>query len=171
MTIDGQPQQERPLQVLDDTVLVEYSQFYLVEEDSQAGRMELTVPKGERWLTTGTGWIVFLSGSSDHCPAVRIEAWVQEPTTDPASWDEVTETTLETTAEDMRLRALTMQPSEELIEIGPPGRYHVRAHRRGSSGVRRAVEDAFIRAHEQGKPVVLPEGVEQYLIQFWPNPA
>lgn len=168
MTDAGPYRQERPRAVLDDTVLVEYSQFYLVEEDSRAGRMELTVPDGERWLTTGTGWMVFLSGSSDHYPAVRIEVWSQEPPAEPEPWERAEETTVETTVEDVRLRALTMQPSEELLEIGPPGHYHVRASCRGRSDVRRAVEDAFVRAHEEGRPVVLPEGVERYLIQFWP---
>jgi hypothetical protein len=150
---------DAPLRRLDDEILVDHFQFYLVDahgSDHWPRLQMMPIP----FLETAAGVVKFHSRATDHYAAVRMEAWTHEPPPPPGVWDIAREVTLPVASGQVTLWQLMggRSKSDQPFPLGRPGRYWLRAHARG----RRT-------AHALG-PATWRHGVEQYLLQFWPTP-
>jgi hypothetical protein len=150
---------ETPLRRLDDEVLVDHFQYYLVDahgSDHWPRLLTMPIP----FLETAAGVVKFHSEATDHYAAVRLEAWTHEPPPPPGAWDVAREVTLPVASGQVSLWQLMggRSKSDQPFTLGRPGRYRLRVHARGR-GTAQALGPATWR-----------HGVEQYLLQFWPTP-
>jgi hypothetical protein len=151
------------LRRIEHRIGVEYSQFYLLDH----AITDLPTPRWNppQWVQAGENWVAFLSGGQDHYASVQLQAWDREPPPTQQAWDLITDVSFLARSGTVRLWALTMGPSGDELQLGPPGRYHLRAHCRGREAVRRALDDITAPA------ATLPVDIEAYLVQLWPTQA
>ncbi|GAA2340255.1 hypothetical protein OKJ48_20525 [Streptomyces kunmingensis] len=100
--------------------------------------------------------VVMHSGGHTHTASLRAEVWDEEPPAAPRPWEFPEQTQIEAPAGELRLRTYgAMTP--ELIALGKGGRtWNVRIQVSDREEVEKLAE------------LDVPEGVEQYLVQFWP---
>jgi hypothetical protein len=139
---------------LDDTILVEFSQFVLQETPMVRIAQEVGLPPEGRRTAGGPGGIVFLSQSSDHHPPVRIELWSDRPVPSAEDWDATEELAINLMGE-VRLKSLTMEMSERALSLPQAGDYGAIVHVR---------DDAQVADLEEGS---FADTNEQWLVQLW----
>lgn len=106
--------------------------------------------------TSDRGRVAIPSGGHSHTADFNAEVWDEEPPAAPGPWDEVAQTQIDAPAGDVRLWTYGAMTQPD-ISLGRSGlMWNVRVHVRGREEVRRLAE------------LDVPEGVEQYLVQFWP---
>lgn len=152
-----------PLRVLYDEVLVDYGLFALIDVDGPPEEEEdVGWPFGEElpeWVQAKPNAVCFRSREMWHYPWVRLEAWEQEAPPVRGIWDETCEVSFTSTSGRICLYVLAGEVSRHVFTLGPAGRaYHLRAFRRERQEERNAARK------ESG----IPQGTEQYLLQFWP---
>jgi hypothetical protein len=139
---------------LDDTVLVEFSQFVLQEIPMLRIAQELAVPPEGTLAVGGPGGIVFLSQASDHYPQVRIELWSGRPEPIIEDWDASGELTTNL-ASAVKLKSLTMEMSDQALQLPQAGDYGTVVHVRRDPRVAELEEGSFART------------AERWLVQLW----
>ena len=144
------------LAAVDDTVVVEFSQFVLQETPMSRLALELWPESGDFGIAVGgPGGLLCKSSATDHYPDVRIELWSAAPPESDAEWEERADVTIQVTG-DVRLQSVTAALSERVLRLPQPGEYKARVHVRGGRQARRLGEASFA------------EHVERWLIQLWP---
>ncbi|RLU81097.1 hypothetical protein CTZ27_33180 [Streptomyces griseocarneus] len=99
------------------------------------------------------------SGGHTHTARMRVEVWDSAPEPDRQHpWDEVAEAKIETASGELAI--WEMGRADDVIVLGKPGLWNVRAASRGREEARRL-------SNELG-PV---HGAEHWLLQFWPYAA
>ncbi|GAA2565597.1 hypothetical protein GCM10010398_63560 [Streptomyces fimbriatus] len=148
-----------PVQQLHLDADVGYHAFALQESDDG----ELPVPFPEEYergvfLNGFPGRLDFYSGGHTHTAAVTVEVWDgQPPAQDGSAWDEQAETDFESISGEVAVWSMSLGRTEEVFALGSPGSWRVRAYCAGR---------AEAAALSEGEGV--GEGVERYLVQFWP---
>jgi hypothetical protein len=145
------------LRVLEDEVTVEYWMFRLLDDGKSDPAVGLA---GDRLAVARADELDFGSAAEDHVAGVRLEAWDCAPAAVGGSWGGPVELTVSLGSGTVRLWAVTMGPSEKGFTVGGGGVYRVRVYCQGREQVWRIVEDPELDD--------FPEGVERYLVQFWP---
>jgi hypothetical protein len=103
--------------------------------------------------------VVFLSGAAEHWPGFRFEVWTAEPPDVQEHWAEVDETLVELTEPEVRFWALFGRPLSTPLSVGnEAGVYAVRAYCRG--------RDSVAAGYPSEESV---DGIEQWLVQIWPQ--
>ncbi|MEV7196239.1 hypothetical protein AB0N81_31210 [Streptomyces sp. NPDC093510] len=111
----------------------------------------------EELLSAAPGRVDIRSGGHTHHAAFTVEVWDGPPEADrTVAWEAVGEAELESPSGSLQLHTAG-GPDENVIDLGVAGRrWRLRAHVVG----RREVAELA----RQG----VPDGVERFLLQFWP---
>ncbi|MFF9778520.1 hypothetical protein ACF1HJ_33330 [Streptomyces sp. NPDC013978] len=114
------------------------------------------------FVTAHPGRVDIESAGHTHTPAMTAQVWDGEPPVDTSRvWDQRADTIVRSATGTLGVWAVAYGPIEDVIELGASGReWRVRVYCSGREEVARVVE-------EEG----IAEGVERYLLQFWPQPA
>jgi hypothetical protein len=138
---------------------VGYHAFALQESDDAV--LPVLFPDGFQqgvFLRSWPGRLDFYSGGHTHTAAVAAEVWDGPPLAeDPGGWDEQAEAEFESSSGEVAVWSMSLGRTEEAFALGRAGVWRVRASCRG-----RAAAAALSELEGTG------EGVEQYLLQFWP---
>ncbi|MFJ6940547.1 hypothetical protein [Streptomyces sp. NPDC101132] len=148
-------------QVLD--VHVEFHAFALQEADD----MEVPAPFPEEletspepaFLTAHDKRLDFASAGHTHHAALTAEVWSGEPPMHAGeSWEAQGEAEILSTTGELSVETMSGVAAETVVELGRPETlWRVRAYGSGRAEVARLAA------------VDVPEGVERYLVQFWPS--
>ncbi|WP_053674002.1 hypothetical protein [Streptomyces sp. NRRL B-1140] len=139
---------------------VGYHGFGLQESDD--GELPVPFPddfKQGVFLNDFPGRLDIFSGGHTHTAAVTVEVWDgQPPEQDPSLWDEQAETDFESTSGEVAVWSMSLGRADEVITLADSGgSWRVRVSCAGRS------EAQALSEHEG-----TGEGVEKYLVQFWP---
>ncbi|MER6145438.1 hypothetical protein ABT174_36355 [Streptomyces sparsogenes] len=130
-------------------------------QDSDESLVPVEYPDEYEWgrfLNVRHGRIDFFSGGHTHIATVCVEVWDGEPPCDGrAEWDEQSEATMETACGELAVWEIGRSEHTVVLSDGA-GRWWVRVYCAGRDEAKR-------RSTEEG-PV---QGVERYLVQFWPG--
>ncbi|PLW65314.1 hypothetical protein C0036_27190 [Streptomyces sp. DJ] len=138
---------------------VGYHAFALQESDDA----ELPVPfpddfRQGLFLNSFPGRLDFYSAGHTHTASLTIEVWDgRPPEPDLSDWDEQAEAGFDSSSGEVAVWSMSLGRTDEAFTLGSAGPWHVRASCRG-----RAEAAALSEGEGTG------EGVEQYLVQFWP---
>ncbi|MFJ8955210.1 hypothetical protein ACIRO1_34470 [Streptomyces sp. NPDC102381] len=100
--------------------------------------------------------VVIHSAGHTHTADLRAEVWDEEPPQPPGEWEESAQTQIDAPAGQLRLWTYAAVSKEDIL-LGQPGRtWNVRVQARGRREVHALAQ------------LDVPEGVEHYLVQFWP---
>lgn len=138
---------------------VEHRTFVLRDPQAVGSPLDAPAPRG-RVCVPGPGGVVLSTGGNDFYPEVTLEAWSAEPPVPAEPWEVTEETGFTAPSGSVQVRDLQNAPSGQEAELGAPGAYRVRACSRG-----RAEAEALV-GHE-----LYYEGVEEWLLQVWPEPG
>lgn len=118
------------MRAVDDSIVVEYSQFLLEDLAGRHLAAQLPVDRKSRWrMVAGPGGALFHSDSPDRQVPVRLELWHSEPTDDPSEpWQSAADGVLQPDSRRLRLCSITgaMTPHVLLLETTRP--HHIRAY-------------------------------------------
>ncbi|MFD0228118.1 MULTISPECIES: hypothetical protein [Streptomyces] len=138
---------------------VDYGGWALQDWDDT--QVPVTFPGGfERgpFLSAHAGRLDFSSGGHTHTADLVVEVWDSEPASPPGQWEERGEANIYCSSGKLRARSVAGGPMPGRIELSDgPGTWGVRVV---SAGRRQAAE---LSTHG------VPEGVERYMAQFWPE--
>ncbi|MEU6687737.1 hypothetical protein [Streptomyces sp. NPDC046832] len=142
---------------------VGYHGFGLQESDD--GDLPVPFPddfKRGVFLNSFPGRLDILSAGHTHTAAVTVEVWDGEPPKqDPSRWDEQAETDFESTSGEVAVWSMSLGRTDDVITLADSGgSWRVRVSCAGRSEARALSE-------QEGTG----EGVEKYLVQFWPATA
>ncbi|MEV4738634.1 hypothetical protein [Streptomyces sp. NPDC049555] len=136
---------------------VEFHSFSLQEDDDL--KVPIPYPDDSEYKTFLKAFpmrLDFGSAGHTHTAFLRAEVWGQRPGVDnQPRWDEVAYADVETVTGRFGIWAIGRAP--DVIDLGAPGVWSVRATARGRDRVRQLTSDVG--------PV---RGIEQWLLQFWP---
>ncbi|MFB6756316.1 hypothetical protein ACFCX6_35965 [Streptomyces sp. NPDC056353] len=100
--------------------------------------------------------LVIHSAGHTHTASFRAEVWDEAPPQMSGLWEQQAETRVDVPSGRLQLWTYTAMTMDE-IALGMTGRtWHVRVYAKGRDQVRELAQ------HD------VPEGVEQYVVQFWP---
>ncbi|MCZ1005433.1 hypothetical protein O1L68_00120 [Streptomyces lydicus] len=144
-------------------VEVDFYGFCLQEVDDT--QVPLEYPEGRKrgaFLSVHEGRLDVESAGHTHTASLTAEVWDAQPPGEDgrADWDEVGEAHIHCSSGELALWGVAGGPMEtclHLSEVG--GTWQVRVFCVGREEVRRLAQEG------------VPEGVEQYLVQFWPYAA
>lgn len=112
------------------------------------------------WLFTGDNVIVAASaGRSDHRALVAVEVWDGEPPAVGEPWRSRADRRVRLDSGDLEVKPGEPPPYNQVLRVGPPGRYHLRGQVAGADELRRATPLPDLDANR---------GVERFLLQLWP---
>ncbi|MFJ1975323.1 hypothetical protein ACIO93_42660 [Streptomyces sp. NPDC087903] len=141
---------------------VGYHAFGLQESDD--GDLPVPFPDDfERgvFLNAFPGRLDLYSAGHTHTASLAVEVWDgQPPALDPSGWDEQAEADFESSSGEIAVWSMSLGRTEEVFALGACGLWRVRV---GCTG--RAAAAALSEGEGTG------EGVERYLVQFWPAKA
>ncbi|MFD9904496.1 hypothetical protein [Streptomyces sp. NPDC059063] len=144
-----------------EEVPVEVDFYGLALEDWDDSQVPIPFP--EDWeqgpfLTAHPGRLSFTSAGHTHTASVTIEVWGQEPAAPPGDWEESALTEIACSSGKLQARGLAGGPMPDPIHLSDEaGTWTVRAVCRGRTDVEVQSRDEAV------------EGVEQYVLQFWPQ--
>lgn len=108
------------------------------------------------FLTARPGRLDFTSAGHTHTADLTVEVWDAEPAVPSGEWEETAEASIDCSSGRLRARSMAGGPMPGSIELSDgPGSWNVRVVSTGRSQV------AELAARG------VPEGVEQYIAQFW----
>ncbi|GHB48537.1 hypothetical protein GCM10010377_44330 [Streptomyces viridiviolaceus] len=140
---------------------ISYFTFFLrgLEDGADPQSASSGVSARRRWtVLAGPGGAVFKCGTTDHCPEVRIQYWSGEPPALDGQWDTVDSVRFELHTEGrVQLNESDGFPAGDVLDLGGPGTYRLRAASRGRARAqqRHAAGELFFR------------GTEEWLLQLW----
>ncbi|MEU0382217.1 hypothetical protein ABZ093_33730 [Streptomyces cyaneofuscatus] len=145
-------------QVLD--VEVDFYGWCLQDADDTA--VPVTFPEGfegSGFLAEKEGRLDFTSAGHTHTATLTAEVWDGKPLEAETgdAWDEAAEGTITCSSGDLAVWAVAGGPMPIYVHLSDhSGQWSVRARCRGRDEVRLLAREG------------VPEGVERYLVQFWP---
>ncbi|MFF9870527.1 hypothetical protein ACF1G0_35055 [Streptomyces sp. NPDC013953] len=139
---------------------VDFYGFCLQEADDT--HVPLEYPEGRAqgaFLTAHEGRLDFESAGHTHTAALSIEVWDDQPPEQPQGvWDEHGRAQLHSPSGQLAVWGVAGGPGATHVDLPAAGRiWNVRAYCAGREEVRRLAQEG------------VPEGVERYLVQFWPT--
>lgn len=140
-------------------VLVDYGGWALQDVDDS----QVPVLFPENWehgpfLSAHPGRLDFTSAGHTHEAALTVEVWSGEPPVPPGDWEETATAAVRCSSGKLRARGVAGGPMQEEIELSAgPQSWAVRVVCAG----RAAVAEQSVAG--------VPEGVERYTAQFWPQ--
>ncbi|MFH9069719.1 hypothetical protein [Streptomyces alboflavus] len=144
-----------------EEVPVEVDYYGLALEDWDDSQVPVPFPEGWEagpFLQARTGRLDFTSAGHTHTATMTIEVWDQEPAAPPGDWEESALAQITSTSGQLRASAVASGPMLDPIHLSDgAGSWTVRAVCRGRADVEVQARDEAV------------EGVEQYLLQFWPQ--
>ncbi|MDI3386528.1 hypothetical protein QIS99_09925 [Streptomyces sp. B-S-A8] len=146
-----------PYQAFETHPRIEYRHFLLTDD---SGYVE--PPRGwaedPRIAIPGRVGLILCSAGNDFFPLVRAELRDSAPTASAEAWDVVEETGLACEDTALGVREWDGGPSGSPLTLPAAGRYRVRIHCRGRG-----------EAHARIGKKLFYEGVEEWLLQIWPD--
>ncbi|MFF9607863.1 hypothetical protein ACF1GY_37370 [Streptomyces sp. NPDC014684] len=141
-------------------VFVGYHAFGLQESDDAV--LDLLFPDDfdfGAFLSTHPGRLDITSAGHTHTAAVTVEVWDgSPPAQDPAGWEEQAEADFESVSGQVAVWSMSLGRMDDLITLAETGgSWRVRVSSSGRAAVKTLAES------EESV-----EGVEHYLVQFWP---
>jgi hypothetical protein len=114
------------------------------------------------FLNDFPGRLDIYSGGHTHTAAVTVEVWDgQPPEQDPSGWDEQAEAPFESTSGEVAVWSMDLGRADDVITLADSGgSWRVRVSCAGRG-------EAAALSEQEGTG----EGVEKYLVQFWPATA
>ncbi|MFJ6662227.1 hypothetical protein ACIQNG_38680 [Streptomyces sp. NPDC091377] len=110
------------------------------------------------FLNPFPGRLDFYSAGHTHTALVDVEVWDgQPPGQDPSGWDEWAEADFVSSSGEVAVWSMSLGRTEDAFALGRPGLWRVRANCTGRT-------EAAALSEGEGTG----EGVERYLVQFWP---
>jgi hypothetical protein len=145
-----------PTSVVNDQIVIEYSQFQLQDSAGfhQAGALEVDAASPWR-MVAGRGGARFHSESNDREVPVRLEAWDTEPDPAATSWQTVAEGVVDSDSSEIGLRRVTGEPTGQQLTLTKAGPHHIRASLRSTIDTEN--DDEYETDIQ-----------EEWLIQLWP---
>ncbi|CAM3685682.1 hypothetical protein KIPE111705_20530 [Kibdelosporangium persicum] len=145
-----------PTTVVNDHIVIEYSQFQLQDSAGfhQAGALDVDATSPWR-VVAGRGGARFHSDSNDRDVPVRLEAWDVEPDKPDTSWQTVAQGIIEPDSAEIGLRQVTGEPTEQQLTLVKTGPHHIRA------SLRTTLDTDNEEEYET-------DIQEEWLIQLWP---
>ncbi|MBC2907005.1 hypothetical protein [Streptomyces cupreus] len=139
---------------------VEYHAFGFQESDD--GDLPVPFPDDFEqgvFLNTFPGRLDVYSAGHTHTASVDVEVWDrQPPVQDPADWDEQAEADFESASGEVAVWSMGLGRSDDVITLADEGgSWRVRVSCTGRA-------EAAALSEDEGTG----EGVEKYLVQFWP---
>ncbi|MGW0732460.1 hypothetical protein [Streptomyces sp. NPDC002851] len=130
---------------------ISYFTFFLrgLEDGADPQAASAAVSARKRWtVLAGPGGAVFRCGTTDHRPLVRTQVWSAEPPPPGGEWDtqETVRFALHTEGR-VQLNEWDGYPAGDVLDLGSPGTYALRAARRMTPS---------------------SAGMEDWLLQLWP---
>jgi hypothetical protein len=134
-------------------------------QESDDGDLPLPFPddfKQGVFLNHFPGRLDIYSGGHTHTAAVTVEVWDgQPPEQDPSEWDEQAEAPFESTSGEVAVWSMDLGRADDVITLADSGgSWRVRVSCAGR-------REAAALSEQEGTG----EGVEKYLVQFWPATA
>jgi hypothetical protein len=117
---------------------------------------------GGAFVTARVGRLDIESAGHTHTAALTAEVWDGEPPTaeERGQWEERAEARIASSSGELAVWAVTGGPMDTYLHLSDSGGvWRVRVYCEGRSEVRRLAQEG------------VPEGVEYYLVQFWPATA
>jgi hypothetical protein len=148
----------RLLTRLETETLVDHGTFDLLD-DGGPQRASVDYGSSTEWLFAGDNAITVLSAAQYHVATVIVEVWDSMPEEEDDTWESSRAATVRLDSGDIEVNPLVDAEDAELVSVGPPGAYHVRAYVAGRAAVAAYPRDADEEAH----------GLERYLFRFWPD--
>ncbi len=155
-----------PLRVLEGEVHVWEDRFDLRDDDPYMSLSFAGVPPD--WAEIHNLGLTIICKAADQPIAVRMEAWMDEPSGHEEQWDERIEILIDWTSGSVSLDPNLEGGRELEFSFGPSAlstAYRLRVSRRLQPMSKGATGNAA--QEDQG----LPHHQERYLFQFWPVPA
>ncbi|THC40901.1 hypothetical protein [Streptomyces sp. A1499] len=144
-----------------EEVPVEVDFYGFALQDYDDAQVPCSFPEGWEagpFLTARHGRLDFTSGGHTHTAALVIEVWDQEPSAPSGDWEASGDAEMTCMSGQLEARGVAGGPMPEPITLSEnPGAWQVRAV---SSGRQRVEAEA---QHS------VPEAVERYVLQFWPQ--
>ncbi|MFJ9721645.1 hypothetical protein ACIRP3_02755 [Streptomyces sp. NPDC101209] len=142
---------------------VEVDFYGFALQDVDDNQVPLQYPEGREadgaFLTAREGRLDIESAGHTHTATVSAEVWDGEPAAadDRGQWEEGGEARIHSPSGELAVWAVTGGPMDTCLKLADGGgSWLVRVYCEGRAEVRRLAQ--------QG----VPEGVEHYLVQFWP---
>ncbi|WP_031104630.1 hypothetical protein [Streptomyces sp. NRRL S-146] len=131
-------------------------------QESDDGDLPVPFPddfKQGVFLNDFPGRLDIFSAGHTHTAAVTVEVWDGEPPEqDPSQWDEQAETDFKSTSGEVAVWSMSLGRADDVITLADSGgSWRVRVSCAGRS-------EAAALSEQEGTG----EGVERYLVQFWP---
>ncbi len=117
-------------------------------------------PEDDELLKAAPHGVVFLSAGDVFRPHVEVELWHAPPPPAPGDWDDSAQARFESPSAAIRIASIMGEAAGPDLTLPAAGTYHLRAYSRGRGPAmqRLTIETDY-------------EGVEEWLIQIWPEPA
>lgn len=151
-----------PQQKLD----VEVDSYGFALQDLDDTQVPLEYPEGREagraFLTAHEGRLDIESAGHTHTAAMTAEVWDGEPAAsdDRGDWEEKAEAQLHSPSGELALWSVAAGPRDTHVHLSDTdGMWQVRVYCEGRREVARLAQED------------VPEGVERYLVQFWPAAA
>ncbi|MFF3663688.1 hypothetical protein [Streptomyces olivochromogenes] len=145
---------------------VEVDFYGFALQDLDDAQVPLEYPEGREvggaFLTAHEGRLDIESAGHTHTAAMTAEVWDGEPAAadDRGDWEEKAEAQLHSPSGELGLWSVAAGPMDTYIHLSDTdAMWQVRVYCDGRSEVARLAREA------------VPEGVERYLVQFWPAAA
>ncbi|AZM57055.1 hypothetical protein DMA15_34530 [Streptomyces sp. WAC 01529] len=145
-----------------EEVPVEVDFYGFALQDFDDAQVPSLFPEGWEqgpYLTSLPGRLDFTSGGHTHTATLVIEVWDTEPSAPSGNWEESALGEITCTSGKLEARGVAGGPMPEPITLSESGAgiWKVRAVSSGR-------EEVKTKAHHG-----VPEGVERYVLQFWPR--
>ncbi|MGW2233371.1 hypothetical protein [Streptomyces sp. NPDC001759] len=145
-------------------VEVDFYGFALQDVDDT--QVPVEYPEGREadsaFLTAREGRLDIKSAGHTHTATLSAEVWDGEPpaAADRGSWEEQGEAQFRSPSGELAVWTVTGGPMDTYLSLSETGgSWRVRVYCEGRAEVRRLAWEG------------VPEGIEHYLVQFWPAPA
>lgn len=131
-------------------------QYYLIQPDQDPVVPDPSVSDG--FVATAGGGVFITAATESGEMSLTTEVHQDAPTLDTDGWEDVSEASIQVSAEPLLICSFGFVPVAEVpLGVGHAGTYRLRVHARNRDLV-----------HSRGSAVEGPD--EQHLIQLWPAP-
>jgi len=140
--------------------VVDHRMFVLRDPLQRESPLSAGAPALDELLLPGPNGVVLRSAGDLFQPTCDVEVWAAEPPADDGEWDEQAQASFAAPSATICFESIMGRPAGPDIPLPPGGAYQVRAY---SGGRGEAMERLTFQQDYTG--------VEQWLIQIWPNPV
>lgn len=143
---------------------VQYGQLHVLDIDTETpDPAEMRAGDPDGWLFAGPGWVVLISAENGHFAGLDLYGYDGPPEPPEGDWEDVAETRLTLPHGRMTVYRLFGDQDSPTTDLGFRGAVRLRVHCRGREEIRRVQYKDYVPD--------LPRGIENYALQFWPDPT